>query len=145
MELEKGEVIVGVEFAQYRRIFSGNAEVRVGIGAILFLKMKKSMFKGGFNLMNVAAQYQKKGQTLQYSILTYGLSGPAVTSCIPISPTFDNSAYTDWLKMVDLLRNLGRQRELEVIVCPELLPIPVESSSRGNTPGGTPNAPAGTR
>lgn len=134
MTFDRNEVLVVVEFFQ-RRIYrcSGVAEAHLGIGLLLAIKVPKNLLKKGIDLARLAALGEGRGSQIQYSLRTFGLTGPAITNMIPNTTHFNTDAYEDYLRLVNVVRNLGNIRQ-NLIVCPEPLPFAVyEAPARRGT------------
>lgn len=122
--LGKKEVIVIVDFMQYKDNNCNNEKIRYGVGARLFLNIKK--VQGGINVTDLAklaagVEYGKAAVT--YSIEVIGLTGDKIKSALPNSGDFNVEAYAKVISAVDKIQTLASDKEEGVYINPQVIPL----------------------
>jgi hypothetical protein len=124
INLSKKELLVIVDFIQYKDLSCGGQKVRYGVGARLFLHIKKT--SKGLNvsdLATVAAGVQLNQATVTYSIETVGVTGRKVSAALPGTGDFNVEAYHKVIKAVDEVQKLTLDNEEGVVIDPQIIPI----------------------
>lgn len=125
IRIGKKETVVIVDFMQYKDM-NCEEKARYGVGVRLFLTIKKS-YKGldVNNLPQVAASAQLGKATVQYKLMTIGITGPKINDLIPRSATnvFDVEGYANVVSAVDKIQNLIKDNIDGVVIDPQLIPL----------------------
>jgi hypothetical protein len=140
MTIERGEQVVIIQFFQRKVVnCESGGEAQLGIGVQLALKVNKKFLKGGLDLARLAQLGEGKNSLIQYSVKTFGITGPAVTAVIPTATHFNNAANNDFNRLLDVVRNFGNIRT-NLVICPTPLPFFVEQ--QGGNAGRNPSSAA---
>lgn len=122
--LGKKEVMVIVDFMQYKDNNCKETKIRYGVGARLFLNIKKA--QGGINVTDLAklaagVEYGKAAVT--YSIEVIGLTGDKIRAALPSAGDFNVEAYAKVISAVDKIQMLASDKEDGVIINPQVIPL----------------------
>jgi hypothetical protein len=123
LNLGKKEVMVIVDFMQYKDVSCSGAPVRYGVGARLFLHIKK--LQGGIqvtDLTQLAAGVELGKASITYSIEVVGLTGDKIRASLPGTGDFDVEAYGKVISAVDKIQMLASDQEEGIFVDPQVIP-----------------------
>ena len=123
-KLSKKEVVVVVDFIQFKDMNCTGEKVRYGVGARLFLNIKKT--QGGIkvtDLPKLAAGVELGRASVTYSIKVIGLTGDKVRAALPNTGDFNVEAYGKVMSAVDKIQMLASDKEEGVIVEPQIIPV----------------------
>lgn len=127
VSLGRKETMVIVDFIQYKDTKCEKENVRYGVGARLFLHVKKAHMGGKAdynNLEYLAANVQLGKATVEYSIQTVGITGDAVLAALPktSNKSFDVSGYRDVMASIDNIRDMAKDGLEGVNIDPQIIP-----------------------
>ena len=124
INLGKKELLVIVDFVQYKDTNCGGESLRYGVGARLFLHVKK-LGKGikTNDLPHLAAGVQLGQASITYSIETIGITGSKISDVMPGTGNFDVEAYAKVTKAVDDIQRLARDGQEGVVIDPQVIPV----------------------
>ncbi len=123
-KLTKKEVVVVVDFIQFKDMNCTGEKVRYGVGARLFLNIKKT--QGGIkvtDLPKLAAGVELGRASVTYSIKVIGLTGDKVRAALPNTGDFNVEAYGKVMSAVDKIQMLASDNEEGVVVEPQIIPV----------------------
>ena len=122
--LGKKEVMVIVDFMQYKDNNCNNTAIRYGVGARLFLHIKK--LQSGIKVTDLAklaagVEYGKAAVT--YSIEVIGLTGEEIRKALPSAGDFNVEAYAKVISAVDKIQLLANDNQNGVFISPQIIPV----------------------
>lgn len=123
LSLGKKEVMVIVDFLQYKDQGCSGTNVRYGAGARLFLHIKK--VQGGIqvtDLPKLAAGVEYGKASVTYSIEVIGLTGEKIRAALPATGDFNVEAYGKVISAVDKIQALASDGIDGVHVEPQIIP-----------------------
>ncbi len=123
VKLGKKEVVVIVDFLQYKDLSCTGSSVRYGVGARLFLTIKKA--QGGIkvtDLPKLAAGVELGKASVTYSIEVIGLTGDKIRAALPSAGDFNVEAYGKVVSAIDKIRSLAADGVAGVVVDPQIIP-----------------------
>lgn len=123
LKLGKKEVVVIVDFLQYKDLTCSGTSVRYGVGARLFLTIKKA--QGGIkvtDLPKLAAGVELGKASVTYSIEVIGLTGDKIRAALPSAGDFNVEAYGKVVSAIDKIRALASDGQAGVIIDPQIIP-----------------------
>lgn len=128
ISLGRKEMMVIVDFIQYKDTKCERKTVRYGVGTRLFLHVKKANLGGKTdynNLEYLAANVQLGKATVEYSIQTVGITGEAVLDALPktSNKSFDVSGYKEVMISIDKIRLMAKDGLNGVIIEPQIIPV----------------------
>lgn len=124
IELSKKEVMVIVDFVQYKDVACPGGSVRFGVGARLFLHIKQ--LQGGIrvtDLPKLAAGVELGKASVTYSVETIGITGDAIRAALPNTGDFNVEAYGKVMSAVDRIQMLARDGQEGVVIDPQIIPM----------------------
>lgn len=122
--LGKKEQMVIIDFSQFKDLKCEEKPIRYGVGARLFLHIKK--IKRGVNLAklpDVAAEVQSGRAVVTYSIETVGITGEKILDILPDAGDFNVEAYNEVINAVNNIRRLTKDNEAGVVITPQIIPL----------------------
>lgn len=122
--LSKKEVMVIVDFVQYKDASCPGGSIRFGVGARLFLHIKQ--IQGGIkvtDLPKLAAGVELGKASVTYSVETIGITGDAIRAALPNTGDFNVEAYGKVMSAVDRIQMLARDGQEGVVIDPQIIPI----------------------
>lgn len=124
LNLGKKELLIIVDFVQYKNTKCDGEELRYGVGARLFLHVKKAG-RGlkTTDLPHLAAGVQLGQASITYSIETIGITGQKISAVLPGTGSFDVEAYAKVISAVDEIQRLARDGQEGVIIDPQVIPV----------------------
>lgn len=123
LTLGKKEVMVVVDFMQYKDQKCSGESVRYGVGARLFLHIKK--IQGGISITDLpklAAGVEYGKSSVTYSVEVIGLTGHKVRAALPNTGDFNVEAYGKVISAVDKIQMLANDGEDGVVIDPQVIP-----------------------
>lgn len=123
LTLGKKEVMVVVDFMQYKDQKCSGELVRYGVGARLFLHIKK--IQGGVSITDLpklAAGVEYGKSSVTYSIEVIGLTGNKVRAALPNTGDFNVEAYGKVISAVDKIQMLASDEEEGIVIDPQVIP-----------------------
>lgn len=123
-KLGKKEVLLIVDFVQFKNVDCSGESVRFGVGARLFLNIKS--FKSSINInklpmLAAAAEFDKA--TVTYNISTIGIVGDKVLDALPTGAEFNVESYAKVVSAVDQIIRLAKDNTTGVNIEPQVLPV----------------------
>lgn len=125
MQLGKKEVVVIVDYMQYKDMDCEEDQSRYGVGVRLFLHIEKASRKIDLNnLPQLAAHVQLGRASVRYIFQTIGVTGPKINDILPKSNTntFDVEGYASVIRAVDQVQSLIRDDIDGVKIAPQAIP-----------------------
>ncbi|WCL80777.1 hypothetical protein PPO43_12430 [Saprospira sp. CCB-QB6] len=125
MQLGKKEVVVIVDYMQYKDMDCDEDKSRYGVGVRLFLHIEKANRKIDLNnLPQLAANVQLGRASVRYVFQTIGVTGPKINDLLPKSNTntFDVEGYANVIHAVDQVQSLIRDGIEGVNIAPQAIP-----------------------
>lgn len=125
MQLGKKEVVVIVDYMQYKDMDCDEDQSRYGVGVRLFLHIEKANRKIDLNnLPQLAANVQLGRASVRYVFQTIGVTGPKINDLLPKSNTntFDVEGYANVIHAVDQVQSLIRDGIEGVNIAPQAIP-----------------------
>lgn len=125
MQLGKKEVVVIVDYMQYKDMDCEEDQSRYGVGVRLFLHIEKASRKIDLNnLPQLAAHVQLGRASVRYIFQTIGVTGPKINDILPKSNTntFDVEGYASVIRAVDQVQSLIRDGIDGVKIAPQAIP-----------------------
>lgn len=127
IDLSKKQKMVIVDYIQFKDLSCEEKPLRYGVGARLFLHIKK--VKAGINVMKLpelAAAVETGKASVTYSIETVGVTGDKIQMVLPEAGDFNVGAYGKITNAVDEIRKLMRDNTEGVNITPQLIPTEVK-------------------
>lgn len=125
MQLGKRETMLIVDFIQYKDKRCEEDYIRFGVGARLFLHIKK--VRRGVSiteLPQLAAAVEGGKAEVTFQIKTIGVTGDRVNEALPRAGKFDVEAYSEVTNAVDRIQALTRDNIDGVVIDPQEIPLP---------------------
>lgn len=125
MQLGKKEMVVIVDYMQYKDMDCEEDQSRYGVGVRLFLHIEKASRKIDLNnLPQLAANVQLGRASVRYIFQTIGVTGPKINDILPKSNTntFDVEGYANVIRAVDQVQSLIRDGIDGVNIAPQAIP-----------------------
>lgn len=128
LSISKKEMLVVVDFVQYKDMNGCAEKVRYGVGARLRLHVKKANMGANFdfsNLKGLAAYCEIGKATVKYSIDVIGITGPKVLDALPRASdnNFDVDGYSQVMMAVDKIQNMAKDGIEGVTITPQIIPV----------------------
>lgn len=129
MQLGKRETMLIVDFIQYKDKRCEKDYIRFGVGARLFLHIKK-VHRGVSitELPQLAAAVEGGKAEVTFQIKTIGVTGDRVNEAMPNAGKFDVEAYSEVSNAVDRIQALTRDNVDGVIIDPQEIPVPEDEA-----------------
>lgn len=125
VQLGKRETMLIVDFIQYKDKRCEKDDIRFGVGARLFLHIKK--VRRGVSiteLPQLAAAVESNKAEVTFQIKTIGITGNRVNEAMPSAGKFDVEAYSEVTSAVDRIQALTRDDMEGVVIDPQEIPVP---------------------
>jgi hypothetical protein len=122
-KLGRKEVLVIVDFVQYKEIQCKDKTRTFGVGARLFLHILE--IKHGINftkLPQLAANVELGRASVTYTVSTIGLTGDKVLDILPQGSDFNVENYAMVMNSIDRIIRLAKDNTPGVVIAPQLLP-----------------------
>lgn len=123
--LEKKEVLLIVDFIQFKDINCSGKNKRFGVGARLFLNIKECSSKININnLPQLAAAVELDKATVTYNISTIGITGDKILDLLPTGADFNVESYAKVVSSIDQIIKIARDNTSGIEIEPQIIPIP---------------------
>ena len=119
--LKSSEVLLIVDFVQFLTIECSDTARSFGVGARLYLHIKKKKKGVSFELAKLAANVELNRASVTYTVSTIGIVGDSIIEVLPTGSNFDVENYGKVVTAVDNIIRLAKDGQDGVIVTPQLL------------------------
>lgn len=122
--LSKKEVLLIVDFVQFKDVDCSGETIRFGVGARLFLKIKDNKSRIDItNLPKLAAAAEFGKAEVSYSISTLGIVGDKILDVLPTGSDFNVESYAKVVSAVDQIIRLAKDNSAGVQIDPQVIPV----------------------
>ena len=121
-QLSKNETLVVVYFVQHKTIRGIKGIETYGVGAKLFLRIKKMKQRISMGLPSLAASVQLGLAEVEFTFSTIGITGKKVREALPKGQEFNVENYRDVMTSIDKIIALSNDGENGVSIEPQYIP-----------------------
>jgi hypothetical protein len=122
-ELGKKDVLIIVDFVQYKELDCTDKKRTFGVGARLFLHIREVRHGINFTkLPQLAANVELGRVSVTYTLSTIGLTGDKILDALPQGSDFTVENYAKVMNAIDQIIRLAKDDTKGVVIAPQLLP-----------------------